>query len=289
MKSLVKTGTKFFVGHNNDNSTNNREPMGEVVTSFTKEVNGLLSNIVVGHFPEESNVDSMDIISMEANIDTDMYNNVENVVGLSGIAMGSSQTDSPAFPGAKLMAAIQCFEEEPDKNKPNLEKEHKMPTFAEVQTFVKEHNVHPSQLYNEKQIQSDREFSHIFDESSKLKADNELLKTDNEKMKVSSADNLKKDNQREAKTFLDGFIKEGYTDKQKEFILKRFDPTSLEDMTETGVKGFLTNTEKEYSDFAKLFGDTDEIITGGGSETTKKTVTDGATDPVAEAMKELEK
>ena len=286
VKDLVKTGTKFFVGHGKTNSTENRKDVGEVISSFVKNIDGILTNIVVGHFPTVEDVADLDVISMEANVSTDMYNNVEDIIGLSGIAMGSSHTESPAFPGAKLMAAIQCFEE-PNVTKPNLEKEHKM-TFAEVQTFVKEHNVHPSQLYNEKQIQADRDFVHIFDENSKLKADNELLKTDNEKMKVTSADSLKKDNQREAKTTLEGMIKEGYTDKQKEFIVKRFDPTTLEDTTEVGVKKFLTNAEKEYSDFAKLFSDTEEIITGGGKETTKKTE-DDSTDPVEAAMAELEK
>lgn len=289
VKDLVTTGTKFFVGHNSDNSTSKRPDVGEVIASFVKEINGVLSNIVVGHFPNKEDVSDLDVVSMEAKIDTDMYNNVEDIIGLSGIAMGSSHTESPAFPGAKLMAAIQCFEE-PDKNKPNLEKEKPM-TFAEVQTFVKEHNVHPSQLYNIKQIQSDREFVQVFDENAKLKSSNELLTKDNEKLKTVSEDSLKKDSQREAKVTLDKLIKEGYTDKQKAFIVKRFDPGTLDEVSENGVKKFLINTEKEYSDFAKLFGDTEEIIIGEGGETTKlkKKEDDSTTDPVEKAMAELDK
>lgn len=288
MKNLAKEGTKFFVGHNADNSTSGRKDVGEIVSSFLKEINGKLHNIVVGHFPEESEVKDLDIISMEANIDTDMYNNVNDVMGISGIAMDSSITNSPAFPGARLMSAIQCFED-PDKNKTNLEKETKVATFEEVKAWVREHNVHPSQLYTEKQIQNDRDFSHVFDENSKLKADNELLTKSNNTLKEQSETLVTEKAKGETKTFLTDMMKEGYTDKQKEFITQKFGSAELKTNDEAGVKNFLDNAKKEYADFAKLFGGSDDNSEGSGDDEESRRQNNDDKDPVELAMAELEK
>ncbi len=286
VKDLAKTGTKFFIGHNADNSTENRKNVGEVVTSFLKEIEGTLHNIVIGHFPDKATVSDLDIVSMEANIDTDMYNNVNDVKGITGIAMDSSESNSPAFPGARLVSAIQCFEK--DKNEPG--KGETEMTFAEAKQFIKDHNVHPSQLYSEKEIQNDREFSHIFDENAKMKADNELLTKTNGELTEKNKGLTTEKSASGVKDILSESLKEGYTDKQKDFINKRFKPESLESLDEDGVKKFLDNSKKEYADFAKLFGDSEGTNTGEeGDETSTRKSGDSGKDPVEAAMGELAK
>src|SRR3970282_251702 len=54
LKNLVLKGIKLFKGHNKDNSTKNRESIGEVVGNIEKEIDGKLNNVeITYHTPEQ--------------------------------------------------------------------------------------------------------------------------------------------------------------------------------------------------------------------------------------------
>ena len=48
---------------------------------------------------------------------------------------------------------------------------------------------------------------------------------------------------------------EKYTEKQKTFIIKRFKPIELEDLSDDSLKKYITESEKEYKEYASMFGD----------------------------------
>jgi hypothetical protein len=249
----IKNGLKFFVNHNNDNSTNNRKTVGEIVGTYVKNIGDKLAQIVIGHFDDESSVKNMDINSMEANVKyNDDTGEVTDVNGITGIALGSSNENSPAFPGAVRLATLQCFDEKEKINEPG-KGEKTMATFEEVKEFVRSHNVWPSQLYNEETLKQDRSFSHIFDE--KEKAEKRVTELDNEfKSYKETNDKIIKDGQKAlAKNKLAELLPKTLTEKQSEFVKTRFNPDSIEDLSEAGLKTYLDNSLEEYKTFAKLF------------------------------------
>jgi len=112
IKNIILKGIKFFKGHNADNSTENRESLGEIVASTEREINGKLHHIAVGYFPNKEKVSDSDICSQEAN-----WNLFEQaghwfagtIDKLTGIALSNSKVDKPAFADAKRLGMVQAF------------------------------------------------------------------------------------------------------------------------------------------------------------------------------------
>jgi hypothetical protein len=112
IKKVVAKGVKFFRGHNSDNSTDNRESLGEVVADMQKEIGGVLHHIVVGYFPDKEKVKDADICSQEAN--WNLFQKAGEwfagaIKDLTGIALSNSRVDQPAFSGAKRLGMVQAF------------------------------------------------------------------------------------------------------------------------------------------------------------------------------------
>jgi hypothetical protein len=257
--------------------------VGEIVASYTDEVGGRLSNVVIGHFPNETAVKNMDVCSIEAEIDTYENNVVSDVNDISGVALGNSSKDHPAFPGAKRLAAVQCF----DSGEEDKEVAEKL-TFQQVKEAVREMNIHPRQLFTIDDIKDDREFGKEFDQISTLSAENERLTKENADIKKESQDSITKAQRATATTRLDERLVEGYTDKQKSFIKNRFDPEKMEDVTDEALDGFIETAKKDFAETAKLFGVTEEDGASGDKNKSSKTVDDDVEDDeVKEALKEI--
>lgn len=253
LSEKIKEGTKFFLGHGNTNSIDGREPVGEIVGSFIKDIGGKLSNIIIGHFPEKENVIDMDVCSMEADIFVDEENTVGDINDISGIALGNSDSEHPAFPGALRLSTVQCFGKEDTKNKP----EEKPMTFEEVRKAVKDMNILPSQLYVEDDLKNDRVFSKTYSENETLRTENKTIKEEKEKIEKESKDAVRKINVSEARDNLNKKMEEGFTDKQKTFILDDFDPEKMEDLSDTKLTEFIDNGKKKFAETARLFGNTE--------------------------------
>lgn len=279
----IKEGTKFFLGHGATNDTEGRESVGEIVASFVKEVGGRLSHIIVGHFPNEEKVKDMDVCSMEADIYTDTDNIVGDVNEISGIALGSSDKENPAFPGALRLGTVQCFDES-GQNSRMKEKDMAL-TFEEIKTAVRQMNIYPHQLFDMEDIKNDRTFSKVFTDGEILKIENEKLKKEKSEIETKSKEAIRQLDVSSAAAKLNTFM-EDLTDKQKKFITKLFKPESIEKLDDDGIKEFVENAKKEFAETARLFGDTESIKvttekkTGEGEEDTSASMED-------QALKEL--
>lgn len=255
----IQAGIKFFIGHKETNSQKNRESVGEILSSFVKEIGGRLVNVIIGHFPNKEKVENMDVCSMEADIYTDEENIVGDINDISGIALGNSNKENPAFPGALKLNTVQCFDTKQGE---------KIMTFEEIKKAIHDMNIHPWQIFSMDDIKNDREFSKIFTENTTLKIEKDKHEKDYKKLKDESDGAIKKIAIGEASTQLDKLMKEGYTDKQREFIKKRFNPTVLEDLSKENLEKHLEKEKKEFAETAKLFGVAEEL--GGKEKEIKK-------------------
>jgi len=269
----IKAGTRFFIGHRETNAQNNRESVGEILSSFVKEIGGRLVNVIVGHFPDRGKVEDMDVCSMEADVYTDDENIVGDVNDISGVALGNSDRESPAFPGALRLSTVQCFGKEGEK---------KTMTLEEIKTAVRTMNIHPWQLFSEEDIKKDREYGKVYTENAALKIEKEKHVKDMEGLKTKSEEAIKKTEISEASAHLDKLMKEGYTDKQKEFIKGRFAPATLDDLSEKNLGEYLEKEKKAFADTAKLFGVAEE----SGDDKDKKKISKELTIE-EEALKEM--
>lgn len=271
----IKTGTKFFVNHGKDtNSHDGRESVGTILSSFVKDISGKLSNVIIGHFPNADKVVDTDICSMEADINT--YNDiVDDINDVSGIALGNSNIEHPAFPGAYRLNAIQCFNKDTE-NKINLKKGavymeplNRKPTFHEIKNAVKEINIFPWQLFSLDDLKNDNTFKKIFEENSKIQSENELLKKELEEVKSINEEAIRKSKTMDATNRLSELMAEGFTDKQKTFITKQFDPDKQEDLSDNGLNKFIEKEKINFSETAKLFNsDNNSIKTGDENKST---------------------
>lgn len=184
MKNFIKKGIKFFKGHNKDNSISNREALGKIVATKEMIIKNKLSNVVVGYFPSDKKeeIKKMNICSMEA-----LWNFIkrggkiiaDSLKELTGVALGNSINKKPAFEGARELGFVQAFE--------NIKGEQEMEiTFNDVETFVKQRNVYPSQLYSFEQIKADRVFIPEFNEIESREKDLKQKLETSEKEKESA-------------------------------------------------------------------------------------------------------
>lgn len=157
LAKAIKAGTKLFFGHNKDNSTEGREAYGEVVASCERMIQGKNTAIAVCYIPKEKQefVGKQDIVSMEAVIemvDQGMEYVADSIQKVTGLAIGSSDKWQPAMPGAKQLMMVQAMSTdqatlETAGGKPKMEV-----TFQDVQKFIQERKVFPSQLYKPHEI-----------------------------------------------------------------------------------------------------------------------------------------
>lgn len=282
----IQAGAKFFIGHGKSNSHDGRREVGEVLSSFVKEIKGKLSNIVIGWFPEKNAVAEMDVCSIEASVDVDETNSyVDDVNEVSAIALGASAVDSPAFPGAMRLASLQCFEEEPKKNNPGEGDEDMAITFRDVQDFIKERNVFAHQLYKESDLRNDREFAPLFSDSEEKDKKITNLEKQVEEQKKINKDIDSKAKVALAKDRFDKLAPKDLTTKQKAFIDSRFNPEKVADMSDDEIKEYFENERKDFAETAKLFGVTESAQSGNSEGDENIDTEEGDSSPEEAALK----
>ena len=147
-------GTAVFDRHDpTTNSHVGRQQIGEVVGKVTKQIGDRLNTLAAIHIFPKYKSKPLDVASFEAEIEYDhdgtqaWPTRVDNV---SGIALSNSGVDSPGFPGATLMgavqAAVQAFSGEMDATTMNL---------SEVKTAVQELKLSPTQIFDIGDIMGD--------------------------------------------------------------------------------------------------------------------------------------
>lgn len=263
LKNIVTKGIKFFLGHNKDNSTEGREELGEVVADTQQEIDGILHHIVVGYFPDKEKVIETDICSQEA--DWDLFETGKNYIAdkitkLTGIALGNSEYEQPAFKGAKRLGMIQAFENDGDTINKN-KGVHDMDLSAIDYTIIAEElkrrvvgrNLKPSQIFSLDDIKADKDCDSIFRETEQ---GNVKIKELEDKIKTLEDDKITLGTQVQVSTASKRFDKlidnqvAPLTEKQKAFIKSSFsarlDSNKISDVTDEGLQTFVTNRLEDY-------------------------------------------
>lgn len=270
LKKLALKGINFFCGHNDDNSTNDRKSLGRVVANKEMEIDGKLNHIAIAyHAPDvREEAKKYDICSMEAFWDL-VDKGKEYVANaaekITGIALGNSDNELPAFPGAKRLGMVQAFEtpaegeQGADSGSPRR-KEERM-TLQEVKRFIEEHGTPVWYLYNKEQIAEDKYVQKLITENETLKGqveekDGTIETLQTEKESAIKAEKLSTVDKRLNEILSDPEKK--YTEVNKKFVLKRFgrDKSKLTDeqLTDDGLQEFITTAIDDYKFTISLDG-----------------------------------
>lgn len=148
----IQLGLDLFHGHGDSDSYDGRNSIGQVVGKALKDIQDRLSVVVAAWIKPEFRNLPLDVASIEAMIFLkDSNGSYEaDVESVSGIALGSSQTETPGFAGATLLGQIQAFAEEKSQfSKINFQGGNvDKITISDVRTFIKAENVKPSDIFS---------------------------------------------------------------------------------------------------------------------------------------------
>ena len=109
----IGIGTPIFNRHNPaTNDHTNREQIGEVVGKALKDIGNKITSVVAVYLKPKYKDQPLDVASIEADMGFDSDGTVLHpslIEQITGIALGSSAVDTPGFPGATLLGAVQAF------------------------------------------------------------------------------------------------------------------------------------------------------------------------------------
>ena len=154
--NLLETWTPVFHLHATTNAQDGRPIIGRVVGKAEKEIDGAASALAIIYILPEYQGLNLDIASIEADVNVmagEKTSDIQdvNVLGITGIALGNSSVNKPAFPGATLLASLQAFA---GKNQPIPGGNGKM-TKEEIIAGIKDLRLNPSDLFQPTQIIGD--------------------------------------------------------------------------------------------------------------------------------------
>ncbi len=263
----IKGGTKLFQGHTSpSNDHTGREVLGTVVGKKLKTIKDQLHTLVAVHIHPEHKNKELDIASIEADVTYSMSQGVvklDSIDAITGIALSSSQVDTPGFPGATLLGAFQAF-----KEKLTHTGDEKM-TLEEVQALIKEGAYSPSQLFSKEALVADSVVAKHVDASKQTEYEHARrvekrlgesrqsheseVKELNERLETLTAQGIKG----QARPALDSLIGDRkLTDIQKAYVDKHYDGFKSTAKDEAGLKTDLTTfLDKQLSnldDVSKL-------------------------------------
>ena len=265
-KNMLMKGLQFFHGHGEEtNSHKNRNPVGEIVANLSKVIKGKLNQIVIGYFPDKSKVEGLDVCSIESDVMVKALDNNTNIAStikkISAIALENSRIEKPAFDGSMRLATLQCFEgdDPPQNNNKNRRANMDYNEFLQnarfewIQRVIKDKNIFPGQMYTEDDIRNDRKLGTIITDRDDFKTKSENLTKENETQKSKIGELEKTTLKSDAKERFESFLPTGLTLKQKQYIVGRFNPDKLENLSDESLKGFITQSQEDYKEVAKIF------------------------------------
>lgn len=269
----LRVGTKIFHNHNEDSTHGGRISIGEVVGKAFKRIKDKASAVAVMYIYPQFRSLPLDIASVEADVKVDPQSaDTFEAVGvneITGIALGDSSADEPAFSGAKLIGEMQAFKDRSIQGGNMGDKV----TIDEMKTVIKENEIKPSDLFGNDKIADDPfvvglvksavkeetagEYGHRKrDGSAYEKKITEL--EDSAKEKDTKIAELQKTGAKGdvKKKFKDEAEKRKFTDRQKEFIegnLEEFDLKDVEKI-DSELSEFLDDQVDAYKKVSKVFG-----------------------------------
>jgi hypothetical protein len=291
IKQTVLRGVKFFLGHNEDNSTEGREALGEVVASADMEIDGVLNHVVVGYFPDRAKVVNLDICSQEGEwsfLEEAGQWIADKLHAITGIALSDSAHDEPAFSGAKRLAMVQALDSIKVVGAVGADGKLKRRgvramsdidlttvAWSDLQREFERRRLLPSQVFKVDDLKKDPEFRGVFEASEATTA--ELKKAKD------ALASLTKAQEETAKALQTSTAKERFekvlttltlTPRQREYAKNAF-PAKLEDASDEALKRIIDASLESYKVAAKTFGVVDELpAQRGASEGDSKDGTD---------------
>ena len=147
LHAKIETGLQLFHGHTETNDTAGRVPIGEVVGKTLLQIKEKLSSVVACYiFPSFRHL-PLDVASIEADVDLEQNERaglyVAGVNGVTGIALGYHETETPGFAGATLLGQIQAFA----RKNIQLGGNDNM-TLEEIRAAIQEGRFRPSDIYD---------------------------------------------------------------------------------------------------------------------------------------------
>jgi hypothetical protein len=291
--SKIQEGTKLFHLHNENNSHDNRQPIGEVVGKKLTTISDRLTSVVAAYIYPEYRDLHLDVASIEADIVYSKSANgidIDDVAALTGIALGNSAVNKPGFAGATLLGCLQAFA----KNEPG--KGEQM-TLAELKELISREKYSPSDLFTEDALigapvvkeHVKKEKQGEYEHRRRVEKEFDTYKDDVKKEKDGFTKSLS-DVQRENLKFkVGGVFKEAagkrqLDDKQVKFIEKKLEKFNPQDPAK-----FNEEVDKFVEEGLKEYTEATEIITGKKPEQKSPGVGAADTNKTAGAQTEGEK
>jgi DNA-binding transcriptional MerR regulator len=287
-------GLPVYHNHTPTNKDRNRPPIGEVVGKAMKNIQGSLSSIIVAYiFPQFKDL-PLDVASIEAGVmvpeDSREFDVKDvDIQEVTGIALGNSQVNKPAFPGATLVAQLQAMAEKPHQGDNNM-------TLDEIQKAIQEGKFKPSDVFMPTALTSDPFIKEHVEEKINNAKGYDIRKRQDLEEKVSTLEKDKKALQDELASSKTSVLKTkaketfeavlGERPKLKEdgrlskFVRKQFDK-SFAPTDEAKLRDDLNKfVDGQVTEFQELFGEPGK---GGGKE---KTDAERAAEAAAAAAEE---
>lgn len=147
-------GTKVFNLHAVTNEHTGRVPVGEVVGKAVRRINNILSAVAVTYIYPAFKDMKLDVASIEADVHVDpeaKNQQIEDdldILDVTGVALGNSEINKPAFPGATLLASLQAFAETTRQGGEKM-------TTEEIRQAIREAKLRASDLFSERDLAAD--------------------------------------------------------------------------------------------------------------------------------------
>jgi len=267
----LRLGTPVFDRHDpNTNSHQGRNQIGEIVGKAVRQIGDRMNTLASIYIYPQFKSRPLDIARIEAEIE---YNHDGSqawptaIKNVSGVALSSSDIDTPGFPGATLLGAVQAyvqaFGSDLGGTKMNL---------SEVKQAAKDLGLSPSQVFSVDDIMGDSKVTEkVKEEKKNVIAGSERIQNERDELKekVVRLENEKADGakklqqfqmQSKGATVIDSILSERkLDDKAKVFVKRNLKNFTTEATDEDGLKAdlgkFVDTTSKEYRELAKdVFG-----------------------------------
>ena len=267
MADKLGIGTAVFDRHNPDtNSHKGREQIGEVVGKTVRKIGERLNTLAAIYIYPAFKTRPLDVASFEAEMEFDHDEDQAwptNIRNVSGIALSNSGIDSPGFPGATLLDAVQAYAVQAFENEPGAKKMNQ----SEVQEAVKTLGLSPSDLFSVEDVVADKKVRTNLQEAA-TRVGNER---DTSRERVAELENTVAESNKQLQQLkvqsksapvFDAVLADPerkLSDKAKKYVqrsLKNFTTTAEdEDALKVDVGKFVDRTVVEYGEVAKdVFG-----------------------------------
>lgn len=266
----LKLGTAVFDRHDPDtNLHEGRTQIGQVVGKMVKQIGDRLSTLAAIHIYPQFKSRPLDVASIEADIEFGHDEHIAwptNINSVSGIALSNSSIDSPGFPGATLLGAVQAYVQafagEFGDNKMNQ---------SDVKAAIAELKLSPSDLFSVEEVVGDKKVrTNLQEAATRMGKERDTARERVAELENQNAEKDKKllqhDVQSKSASVFDSILTERDStperkldDKAKAFVkrnLKNFSSTAEdEDALKVDAGKFVDASVKEYGELAKeVFG-----------------------------------